>query len=99
MRSKAFRKHGVFVKDWIYKQLVTTVEPVHPDLPSLIEEYVQAILVSPLSTSTHAKSRGATIVQVGVVRVWPQNSHTDIVDYEINFSSDTILCRRGFKGF
>lgn len=67
MRSKTFRKHGVSVKDWIYRQLVSTVEPLHANLPSLIEEYVQAILVSPLSSaSRHSKSHAA-IVQVCVV--------------------------------
>ena len=31
------------VYDWVYKQLCCVTEPLHPILPPLIEEYVQAV--------------------------------------------------------
>lgn len=46
LKSRAFSKHKVPIKDWIYKQICCSTTPLHPVLPSLIEAYVTAILLS-----------------------------------------------------
>ncbi|XP_067132285.1 integrator complex subunit 2 isoform X1 [Centruroides vittatus] len=52
LKSRAFTKHKVPIKDWIYKQICNTVPPLHPVLPALIEVYVNSVLI-PSSKGTH----------------------------------------------
>uniref|UniRef100_T1IXD4 Uncharacterized protein n=1 Tax=Strigamia maritima TaxID=126957 RepID=T1IXD4_STRMM len=45
LRSRAFSKHRVPIKDWIYRQICNSEPPLHPVLPPLIEVYVNSIIV------------------------------------------------------
>lgn len=45
LKSRAFTKHKVPIKSWIYRQICNSSAPLHPVLPSLIEVYVNAIIV------------------------------------------------------
>ncbi|KAK0165379.1 hypothetical protein PV328_003895 [Microctonus aethiopoides] len=45
LKSRAFAKHKVPIKNWIYRQICDSVPPLHPVLPALIEVYVNSILV------------------------------------------------------
>lgn len=45
LKSRAFTKHKVPIKSWIYRQICNSSTPLHPVLPSLIEVYVNAIIV------------------------------------------------------
>lgn len=45
LKSRAFTKHKVPIKSWIYKQLCNSSAPLHPVLPPLIEVYVNSIIV------------------------------------------------------
>lgn len=45
LKSRAFSKHKVPIKSWIYKQICNSSAPLHPVLPSLIEAYVNSIIV------------------------------------------------------
>lgn len=45
LKSRAFTKHKVPIKSWIYKQICNSATPLHPVLPSLIEVYVNSIIV------------------------------------------------------
>ncbi|KAK6641527.1 hypothetical protein RUM44_013239 [Polyplax serrata] len=49
LKSRAFAKHRVPIKNWIYRQVCNSVAPLHPVLPALIEVYVNSILVPPSS--------------------------------------------------
>lgn len=53
LKSRAFSKHKVPIKSWIYKQIITCTTPLHPVLPALIEVYVNSII------SPNAKGGGA----------------------------------------
>ncbi|XP_015906555.1 integrator complex subunit 2 isoform X2 [Parasteatoda tepidariorum] len=44
LKSRAFTKYKVPIKDWIYKQICCTIPPLHPVLPGLIEVYVNSVL-------------------------------------------------------
>lgn len=44
LKSRAFTKHKVTIKSWIYKQICNSSTPLHPVLPSLIEVYVNSII-------------------------------------------------------
>lgn len=45
LKSRAFSKHKVPIKLWIYKQICNSSAPLHPVLPPLIEVYVNSIIV------------------------------------------------------
>ncbi|XP_036319768.1 integrator complex subunit 2 [Rhagoletis pomonella] len=45
LKSRAFLKHRVPIKLWIYKQICSSVRPVHPVMPALIEVYVNTLIV------------------------------------------------------
>lgn len=44
IKSRAFTKHRVPIRSWIYRQICESRAPVHPLLPSLVEVYVNSIL-------------------------------------------------------
>lgn len=45
LKSRAFSKHKVPIKNWIYKQICNCTAPLHPVMPALVEVYVNSILV------------------------------------------------------
>ncbi|XP_021962074.1 integrator complex subunit 2 isoform X2 [Folsomia candida] len=55
IKSRAFTKHKVPIKDWIYRQILTTCFPIHSVLPALLEVYTQSILLPTSSTIGGAK--------------------------------------------
>ena len=44
LKCRAFNKHRVPIKTWIYRQICQSRPPLHPLLPSLVEVYVNSIL-------------------------------------------------------
>lgn len=45
-KSRAFSKHKVVIKNWIYKQICNCTTPVHPVMSALIEVFVNSIISS-----------------------------------------------------
>ncbi|XP_045458737.1 integrator complex subunit 2 [Melitaea cinxia] len=45
LKSRAFSKHKVPIKNWIYSQICNCTAPLHPVMPALVEVYVNSILV------------------------------------------------------
>ena len=45
LKSRAFSKHKVQIKDWIYKQLCSCTLPIHPLIPPLIDAYIHSIIM------------------------------------------------------
>ena len=43
-------------QDWIYHQLLTLSEPLHPTLPSLMQEFVNSILLSAITPGPRGTS-------------------------------------------
>ncbi|XP_030648609.1 integrator complex subunit 2 [Chanos chanos] len=54
LRSRAFTKHKVSIKDWIYKQLCETTTPLHTQLLPLIDVYINSILTPASKTNPEA---------------------------------------------
>ncbi|XP_071790085.1 integrator complex subunit 2-like [Asterias amurensis] len=46
LQSKAFAKHKVPIKDWIFKQICHSAPPLHSLFPPLLEAYVSSVVVS-----------------------------------------------------
>lgn len=53
LKSRAFSKHRVPIKNWIYRQICNSTAPLHPVLPALVEVYVNSILVTGSKTTEH----------------------------------------------
>ncbi|KAF5297030.1 hypothetical protein FQA39_LY12244 [Lamprigera yunnana] len=45
LKSRAFAKHNVNIKSWIYQQICASTNPLHSVLPLLVEVYVTSIIV------------------------------------------------------
>lgn len=45
LKSRAFSKHKVPIKNWIYRQICNCTAPLHPVMPALVEVYVSSILI------------------------------------------------------
>ena len=53
LKSRAFSKYKVPIKDWVFRQICVCTTPLHPVMPALIETFVNSILVP-------ASSRGSS---------------------------------------
>lgn len=53
LRSRAFTKHKVPIKDWIFNQISNASAPLHPILPPLIEAFVSSIIIPSSKTISH----------------------------------------------
>uniref|UniRef100_A0A8C4SC60 Integrator complex subunit 2 n=2 Tax=Erpetoichthys calabaricus TaxID=27687 RepID=A0A8C4SC60_ERPCA len=60
LRSRAFTKHKVSIKDWIYKQLCETATPLHAQLLPLIDVYINSILTPASKASPEATNQPIT---------------------------------------
>ncbi|EDV95403.1 GH17593 [Drosophila grimshawi] len=45
LKSRTFLKHKVPIKSWIFKQICSSVRPVHPVMPALVEVYVNTLII------------------------------------------------------
>lgn len=52
LKSRAFSKHKVAIKSWIYKQICNSTTPLHPVMPALIEVYVNSLITSVAKVAT-----------------------------------------------
>lgn len=64
LKSRAFSKHRVPIKTWVYRQLCESRPPLHPLLPSLVEVYVSSILTL-ASPKSHQNQSGSTGSELG----------------------------------
>lgn len=52
LKSRAFSKHKVAIKSWIYKQICNSTTPLHPVMPALIDVYVNSLIASNAKVAT-----------------------------------------------
>lgn len=52
LKSRAFTKHKVRIKDWVFKQICASTAPLHPILPALVEVYVNSVIVPSCKSSS-----------------------------------------------
>lgn len=71
LKSRAFTKHKVPIKSWIYRQIVSSTTPLHPVLPALIEVYVNSI-VAPMAKGPLEHTHKA-LSEEEVIRVFQQS--------------------------
>uniref|UniRef100_H3C0A5 Integrator complex subunit 2 n=1 Tax=Tetraodon nigroviridis TaxID=99883 RepID=H3C0A5_TETNG len=60
LRSRAFTKHKVSIKDWIYRQLCETTMPIHTQLIPLIDAYINSILTPASKANPEATNQPIT---------------------------------------
>ena len=64
-------------QDWIYRQLLTLSEPLHPTLPSLMQEFVNSILLSAITPGPRGASGYGT-------NAASTKSHSPFTDEEVH---------------
>ncbi|XP_066551754.1 integrator complex subunit 2 [Amia ocellicauda] len=60
LRSRAFTKYKVSIKDWIFKQLCETSTPLHTQLLPLIDVYINSVLTPASKASPEATNQPIT---------------------------------------
>ncbi|KAG7483778.1 hypothetical protein MATL_G00041950 [Megalops atlanticus] len=60
LRSRAFTKHKVSIKDWIFRQLCETTTPLHTQLLPLIDVYINSILTPASKANPEATNKPIT---------------------------------------
>ncbi|XP_046387078.1 integrator complex subunit 2 [Ischnura elegans] len=73
LKSRAFTKHRVPIKNWIYRQICSSVPPLHPVLPALVEVYVNSILMPSTKGASPPEHTNRPIGEEEIRRVF-QNS-------------------------
>lgn len=69
LKSRAFAKHNVNIKNWIYKQICSSISPLHPVLPMLVEVYVNSIMI-PNSKNLEQANKPLTENEIRRVRIY-----------------------------
>lgn len=72
LKSRAFSKHRVPIKSWIYKQIITCSTPLHPVLPPLIEVYVNSI-ISPNAKPGPIELTHEPLTEDDIIRVFQRS--------------------------
>uniref|UniRef100_A0A3Q2VWU2 Integrator complex subunit 2 n=1 Tax=Haplochromis burtoni TaxID=8153 RepID=A0A3Q2VWU2_HAPBU len=67
LRSRAFTKHKVSIKDWIYRQLCETTTPIHTQLIPLIDAYINSILTPASKANPEATNQPITEQEILIV--------------------------------
>ncbi|XP_014216742.1 integrator complex subunit 2 [Copidosoma floridanum] len=88
LKSRAFAKHKVPIKNWIYRQICASVSPLHPLLPALVEVYVNSILVTSNKSIEHTNK---PITEDEIRRVFQNNSFAVNIDSMNNNKKKTSL--------
>lgn len=57
LKSRAFIKHKVPIKDWIYRQICASKPPLHPVLPALVEVFVSSMLVPAVKSGSYSQEQ------------------------------------------
>uniref|UniRef100_A0A8C6NQD8 Integrator complex subunit 2 n=1 Tax=Nothobranchius furzeri TaxID=105023 RepID=A0A8C6NQD8_NOTFU len=75
LRSRAFTKHKVSIKDWIYRQLCETTTPIHTQLIPLIDAYINSILTP--ASKANPEATNQPITEQEILRVFQSSAGAD----------------------
>jgi integrator complex subunit 2 len=85
LKSRAFSKHKVAIKCWIYKQICNSTTPLHPVMPALIEVYVNSLVASNAKVSTEQPLSEAEIQKVF------SKSEQIVGDVDVNLTAQLLI--------
>ncbi|TTK47649.1 Integrator complex subunit 2 [Bagarius yarrelli] len=74
LKSRAFTKHKVSIKDWIFRQLCETSMPLHTQLLPLIDVYITSILTP--ASKAHPEATNQPITEEEILNVF--KGHTQV---------------------
>ena len=84
LKSRAFLKHKVPIKSWIYKQICNSVRPLHPVMPALIEVYVNTLIIPNPQGKINVDHMHKSFSEMEILHIFRSNSN------DANDNSDII---------
>lgn len=75
LKSRAFSKHSVPIKDWIYQQMLHCSTPLHPLIPPLLETFVHSSVVPTEVGSKYHRNQALT--EQEILSVFGSSKPTD----------------------
>lgn len=91
LKSRAFLKHKVPIKSWIYKQICNSVRPLHPVMPALIDVYVNTLIVPNPQGKVNVDHMHKSFSESEILHIFRSNSTSTNVLGEITHSASTIV--------
>lgn len=89
LKSHTFSKHNINIKNWIYYQICSSVSPLHPILPLLVELYVNSILLPNAVTSDFTNK---PLTENEIRRVFKTNVLQPYINIEVsNYCLEEIV--------
>lgn len=74
LKSRAFLKHKVPIKSWIYKQICNSVRPLHPVMPALIEVYVNTLIIPNPQGKINVDHMHKSFSEMEILHIFRSNS-------------------------
>lgn len=87
LKSRAFLKHKVTIKYWIYKQICNSVRPLHPVMPALIEVYVNTLIIPNTLGKTNVDHLNCPFTENEIVHIF-KASHSIPTLSELIYKSE-----------
>ncbi|KAG5897824.1 hypothetical protein JTB14_011824 [Gonioctena quinquepunctata] len=97
LKSRAFAKHNVNIKSWIYKQICTSVSPLHPVLRMLVEVYVNSIILPNAKNSEHTnkpltENEIRKVFQSSIFgQYFDQRQSIFTMDFDLNYECQDVV--------
>ncbi|XP_050502196.1 integrator complex subunit 2 [Diabrotica virgifera virgifera] len=93
LKSRAFAKHNVNIKKWIYKQICTSVSPLHPVLRMLVEVYVNSIILPYVHTNKPlTENEIRKVFQSSIFGQYFDQKHSIFnMDFEVNSEYQDVV--------
>uniref|UniRef100_A0A8D9APX7 Integrator complex subunit 2 n=1 Tax=Cacopsylla melanoneura TaxID=428564 RepID=A0A8D9APX7_9HEMI len=88
LKSRAFIKHKVPIKDWIYRQICASKPPLHPVLPSLVEVFVSSMLV-PVNKSGVYNQEHCMVTSQPIT----EQEIRDVFSKSLQFNGPSLTCQ------
>ncbi|XP_066507111.1 integrator complex subunit 2 isoform X2 [Hoplias malabaricus] len=89
LKSRAFTKHKVSIKDWIFRQLCETSTPLHTQLLPLIDVYINSILTP--ASKANPEATNQPITEQEILNIFQGRAGGDCGKGRVQFSITTQL--------
>lgn len=97
LKSRAFLKHKVPIKSWIYKQICNSVRPLHPVMPALIEVYVNTLIVPNPQGKVNVDHMHKSFSEMEILHIFRSNNNCTNVLGEITSAPYHPINNYGFS--
>uniref|UniRef100_A0A1A9W910 Integrator complex subunit 2 n=1 Tax=Glossina brevipalpis TaxID=37001 RepID=A0A1A9W910_9MUSC len=79
LKSRAFLKHKVPIKSWIFRQICNSARPLHPVMPALIEVYVNTLIVPNPQGKVNVDHMHKPFSEIEILHIFRSNINCNVL--------------------